>query len=58
MIMEKKEVEQESKVAKMRRMIEEICKKHGWKCTDRKPNKDVFTVSFKKKRDTIPHDEL
>ena len=52
MIMEKKEVEQESKVAKMRRMIEEICKKHGWKCTDRKPNKDVLTVSFKKKSDS------
>ena len=50
--MEKKEVEQESKVAKMRRMIEEIFKKHGWKCTDRKPNREVFMVSFKKKSDS------
>ena len=52
MIMEKKEVEQESKVAKMRRMIEEICKKHGWKVVDREPNREVFTVSFKKKSDS------
>ena len=50
--MEKKVPQQESKVAKMRRMIEEICKKHGWKCTDRKPNREVFTVSFKKKSDS------
>ncbi len=50
--MERKEPQQESKVAKMRRRIEEICKKHGWKCTDRKPNRDVFTVSFKKKSDS------
>ena len=57
MIMEKKEVEQESKVAKMRRMIEEICKKHGWKVVDREPNREVFMVSFKKKRDTTPSDE-
>lgn len=32
--MERKEPQQESKVAKMRRRIEEICKKHGWKCTE------------------------
>ena len=50
--MEKKEVEQESKVAKMRRMLEEACKKNGWKVVDREPNREVFTVSFKKKSDS------
>jgi len=50
--MEKKEPHQESKVSKMMKMIEDICKKHGWKCTDRKPNREVFTVSFKKKSDS------
>lgn len=55
--MERKEEEQELKVAKMRRMIEEICKKHGWKVVDREPNREVFMVSFKKKRDTTPSDE-
>lgn len=43
---------QESKVAEMRRRIEEICKKHGWKCVDKKADPQVFTVSFKKKRNS------
>ena len=41
--MEKKEVEQESKVAKMRRMIEEICKSLGKKAHIWKLPKGVMT---------------
>lgn len=43
---------QESKASILLRYTEELCKKHGFKHTIRKPNKDVFTVSFNKKRDT------
>lgn len=43
---------QESKVAEMMRMIEDICKKHGWKCTKREPDPQVFTVSFKRRNET------
>ena len=37
---------QESKVAMMSRRIEEICKKHGWECKERKPDPQVFTALF------------
>ena len=49
--MEKKESQQESMASILLRYTEELCKKHGFKHTIRKPNNDVFTVSFKK-RDT------
>ena len=47
--MEKKEPQQESKASILKKLTEEVCKKHGWKCTDREPNREVFTVSFKEK---------
>ena len=51
--MEKKESQQESKASFLLKYTEEMCKKHGFKCTTRKPNKEVFTVSFKKKETHI-----
>lgn len=50
--MEKKELKQESKASILKKLTEELCKKHGWKCTEREPKCEVFIVSFKKRSDT------
>ena len=47
-----KQKPQESKVAVMMRMLEEACKKNGWRLIDREPNREVFTVSFKRRNET------
>ena len=49
--MEKPE-KQESKAQMLLRLIDEACKKNGIKHTIRKPNSDVFTVSFKRRNET------
>lgn len=50
--MEKKESQQESKASFLLKYTEEMCKKYGFKHTIRKPNKEVFTVSFKRRNET------
>ena len=52
MIMEKKEPQQESNAIIILRKIEQECKRLGLKHTIREPNREVFTVSFKKKSDS------
>ena len=47
-----KQKPQESKAQMLLRLIDEACKKKGIKHTIRKPNSDVFTVSFKRRNET------
>ena len=46
------EEKQESKAQMLLRLIDEACKKNGFKHTIRNPNSDVITVSFKRRNET------